>query len=197
MAIPAVSPAPASTRALPPRLTAGSSDETFEPSAAAFDPATGRVLVLSDHDTTLYRYELGAAGLVLPPGERHEPLRLPEGVQAAKLEGLTRLPSGDFLAVTAFDRPDPRFRRLLRFSYAPDAPAEAVPVAVNDAALSRGGPRRVGAALVQDRGPRRRSHGDEGPLRGPERRQSYKAPRTWCSWCAAPSPTTGSALRRR
>ena len=57
-------------------------------------------------------------------------------MQAAKLEGLTRLPSGAFLAVTAFDRPDPSFRRLLRFSYAPAAPVEAVPVAVNDAALA-------------------------------------------------------------
>jgi hypothetical protein len=70
------------------------------------------VLVLSDHDTLLYRYELGAAGLMLPPGEHHYPLRLPAGMQAAKLEGLTRLPSGAFLTVTAFDRPDPRFRRL-------------------------------------------------------------------------------------
>jgi hypothetical protein len=120
---------------LPPPPYPRFAGQTFEPSAAAFDPASGRVLVLSDHDTTLYRYELSDAGLVLPPGERHYPLRLPEGVQVAKLEGLTRLPSGAFLAVTAFDRPDPSFRRLLRFSYAPAVPAEAVPVAVNDAAL--------------------------------------------------------------
>jgi hypothetical protein len=53
-------------------------------------------------------------------------------VQAAKLEGLTRLPSGAFLAVTAFDRADPSFRRLLRFSYAPAAPVEARPLAVSD-----------------------------------------------------------------
>jgi hypothetical protein len=109
--------------------------QTFEPSAAAFDPASGRVLVLSDKDTTLYRYVLGPAGLVLPPGESHEPLRLPEGMQAAKLEGLTRLPSGDFLAVTAFDRPDPRYRRVLRFSYAPGAAPDAVPVVMDDVAL--------------------------------------------------------------
>jgi len=136
VAIPAVSPAPAATCALPPPPYSRFVGDTFEPSAAAFDPATGRVLVLSDHDTNLYRYELGAAGLVLPPGEHHDALWLPEGVHAAKLEGLTRLPSGAFLAVTAFDRPDPRFRRLLRFSYAPAAPAEAVPLAVDDAALS-------------------------------------------------------------
>jgi hypothetical protein len=135
VAIPAVSPAPPPPGALPPPPYPRFAGRTFEPSAAAFDPATGRVLVLSDKDTILYRYELSAAGLVLPPGERHESLRLPEGVQAAKLEGLTRLPSGAFLAVTAFDRPDPSFHRLLRFSYAPAAPAEAVPVAVNDAAL--------------------------------------------------------------
>ena len=134
---PATLAAPAPAAALPPppyRVFAG---QSFEPSAAAFDPATNRVLVLSDHDTTLYRYELGAAGLVLPRGERHEQLLLPDGMQAAKLEGLTRLPSGAFLAVTAFDRPDPRFRRLLRFVYAPAALAEAAPVAVDDAALSR------------------------------------------------------------
>jgi hypothetical protein len=108
---------------------------TFEPSAAAFDPGTGRVLVLSDKDTTLYRYELSSAGLELPPGEHHEPLRLPEGLQAAKFEGMTRLPSGAFLAVTAFDRPDPSFHRLLRFAYAPGAPAEAVAVDVDEDAL--------------------------------------------------------------
>ena len=135
VAIPAVSPAPTPSGALPPPPYPRFAGLTFEPSAAAFDPATGRVLVLSDHDTTLYRYELSAAGLVLPPGEHHYPLRLPEGMEAAKFEGLTRLPSGDFLAVTAFDRPDPSFRRLLRFSYAPAAPVEAVPVAVDDAAL--------------------------------------------------------------
>jgi hypothetical protein len=118
---------------------------TFEPSAAAFDPATGRVLVLSDKDTTLYRYELTSAGLVLPPGERHDPLRLPEGLEASKFEGLTRLPSGSFLAVTAFDRPDPRFHRLFRFSYAPTAPAEAVAVGVSDDAL--GGAIRAASGL--------------------------------------------------
>jgi hypothetical protein len=109
---------------------------TFEPSAAAFDPASRRVLVLSDKDSTLYRYEITAAGLVVPPGERHDPLRLPEGMQAAKFEGLTRRPSGDFLAVTAFDRPDPRYHRLLRFSFAPDAPSDAVPLALDDDALA-------------------------------------------------------------
>jgi hypothetical protein len=108
---------------------------TFEPSAAAFDPASRRVLVLSDKDSTLYRYELSAAGLALPAGERHDPLRLPEGMQAAKFEGLTRRPSGDFLAVTAFDRPDPRYHRLLRFSFAPDAPTDVVPLALDDDAL--------------------------------------------------------------
>ncbi len=135
VAIPAVSPAPPPAGALPPPPYPRFAGQTFEPSAAAFDPATGRVLVLSDHDTTLYRYALRSARLVLPEGEHHDPLRLPEGVQAAKLEGLTRLPSGAFLAVTAFDRPDPSFRRLLRFSYAPAAPVEAVPFAVNDAAI--------------------------------------------------------------
>jgi hypothetical protein len=137
MSIGVVSPAPPSPGALPPPPYARFAGRSFEPSAAAFDPATGRVLVLSDHDTTLYRYELTPAGLLLPPGERHDALRLPEGVEVAKLEGLTRLPSGDFLAVSAFDRSDPAFRRLLRFSYRRAAPVEAVPVAVDDDALSR------------------------------------------------------------
>jgi hypothetical protein len=136
VAIPAVSPAPTPSAVLPAPPYPRFAGVTFEPSAAAFDPASGRVLVLSDHDTTLYRYELGSAGLVLPPGEHHDPLRLPKGLEAAKFEGLTRLPSGEFLAVTAFDRPDPAFRRLLRFTYAPGAPAEAVPLAVNDVALA-------------------------------------------------------------
>jgi hypothetical protein len=57
-------------------------------------------------------------------------------MEAAKFEGMTRLPSGDFLAVTAFDRPDPSYRRLLRISYTPGAPVEAVPVEMNDAALT-------------------------------------------------------------
>jgi hypothetical protein len=135
VAIPTASPAPHPPGTLPPPPYPRFAGQTFEPSAAAFDPATGRVLVLSDHDTTLYRYERSAAGLVLPAGEHHEPLRLPQGVRVAKLEGLTRLPSGAFLAVTAFDRPDPSFRRLLRFFYGPAAPSEAVSVAVDDAAL--------------------------------------------------------------
>jgi hypothetical protein len=135
VAIPVASTAPPRPNALPPPPYPRFAGQTFEPSAAAFDPTSGRVLVLSDHDTTLYRYELGAGGLVRPPREHHDPLRLPRGVQVAKLEGLTRLPSGAFLAVTAFDRPDPSFRRLLRFSYTPAAPVEAVPVAVDDTAL--------------------------------------------------------------
>jgi hypothetical protein len=92
--------------------------------------------VLSDKDATLYRYELTASGLVLPAGERHYPIRLPEGVQVAKLEGLTRLPSGAFLAVTAFDRPDPSYRRLVRFSYAPGIAPDAVPVTIDERALA-------------------------------------------------------------
>jgi hypothetical protein len=136
LGVSAVAPARASHDALPPPPYARFMGRSFEPSAAAFDPATGRVLVLSDKDSALYRYEISAAGLALPAGERHDLLRLPDGMQAAKFEGMTRLPSGAFLAVTAFDRPDPSYRRLLRFSYAPDAPVDAAPVAVDDEALS-------------------------------------------------------------
>jgi len=128
-------PPPGSSTALPRPPYGLFAGQSFEPSAAAFDPASGHVLVLSDHDTTLYRYRLSAAGLALPRGERHEALRLPEG-EAAKFEGLTRLPSGDFLATTAFDRPDPAYRRVLRFSYRPGAPVEARQVAVDDTALT-------------------------------------------------------------
>ena len=196
-AIPAVAPFPHPTAALPPPPYPRFAGQTFEPSAAAFDPATGRVLVLSDNDTTLYRYELGATGLVLPPGERHFPLRLPEGMQAAKLEGLTRLPSGAFLAVTAFDRPDPSFRRLLRFSYAPAVPGDAVPLRCRRRAPSppRSAPRRdcpgsrskASRSIARGRGPASASGASATATRRRE---------TWCSWCAAPSPTTGSALRR-
>jgi hypothetical protein len=133
-AIPSV-PAAASSPELPRPPYGLFAGQSFEPSAAAFDPASGHLLVLSDHDTTLYRYRLTAAGLVLPRGERHEALRLPEG-DAAKFEGLTRLPSGDFLATTAFDRPDPAYRRVLRFSYRPGAPVEARPVTMDDTALT-------------------------------------------------------------
>jgi hypothetical protein len=135
LAIPLVLPA-ANAPGLPPPPYPRFAGQTFEPSAAAFDPASGRVLVLSDKDTTLYNYELSAAGLQLPPGERHLPLVLPAGLQAAKLEGLTRLPSGEFLAVTAFDRPDPSYRRLLRFAYMPGTSAVASPVAVDEASLA-------------------------------------------------------------
>jgi hypothetical protein len=108
---------------------------SFAPSAASFDPVTRRVLVLSDSDTTLYRYELGPAGLARPRGERHESLRLPAGVEVAKLEGMTRLPTGDFLAVTAFDRPDSRYRKLLRFSYGLSALTDASVLSLDEAAL--------------------------------------------------------------
>jgi hypothetical protein len=134
-AINAVSAASRSSPGLPKPPYPRFCGRSFQPSAAAFDPATGRVLVFSDRDTTLYRYELATAGLRLPPEEHHDPLRLPAGVQVGKLEGLTRLPSGDFLATTAFDHADPRYHRLLRFSYSPDDPAEAAPVSVDDAAL--------------------------------------------------------------
>jgi hypothetical protein len=136
VAVTTISPAPPSHAALLPPPYARFTGRTFEPSAAAFDPVTRRVLVLSDHDTTLYRYDLSATGLALPPTERHDPVRLPEGMQAAKFEGLTRLPSGAFLTVTAFDRPDPSYRRLFRFSYALGAPVEAVPIAMDDDALT-------------------------------------------------------------
>ena len=116
VAIPRVWGARPPAAALPPPPYSRFKGQTFEPSAAAFDPASGRILVLSDHDTTLYRYEVHDAALLLPPGDHHDPIRLPAGMRADKLEGLTRRPSGDFLAVTAFDRPDPSFRRLLRFS---------------------------------------------------------------------------------
>jgi len=138
VAILAVSPASAPrSGGLPPPPYARFTGQTFEPSAAAFDPASGRVLVFSDHDSILYRYELTPAGLVLSPGERHDPLRLPDGVQVAKLEGLTRLPSGAFLAVSAFDRPDLRFGRLLRFVYTPGATVQATPLELNHDALAK------------------------------------------------------------
>jgi hypothetical protein len=110
----------------------------FEPSAASFDPVTRRVLVLSDADATLYRYELGAMGLRRPHGEAHESLRLQPGIEVARLEGMTRLPSGDFLAVTAFDHPDARYRRLLRFSYGASSLPEAAVVGLDEAALESG-----------------------------------------------------------
>ena len=136
IAIPVVSLAPHAPAARPAPPYPSFAGQTFEPSAAAFDPATGRVLVLSDKDATLYRYERSAGRLTLPAGERHSPLRLPAGMEIAKLEGLTRLPSGAFLAVTAFDRPDPSYRRLVRFTYAPGKPSEALPVALDEGALA-------------------------------------------------------------
>jgi hypothetical protein len=132
-ALNALSSAPTAARSSAPYLRfAGRS---FEPSAASFDPVTRRVLVLSDADTTLYRYELGPAGLTRPRGETHESLRLPAGIVIAKLEGMTRLPTGDFLAVTAFDHPDSRYRRLLRFSYGDSALTETAVLALDEAAL--------------------------------------------------------------
>src|SRR4029453_5046090 len=69
VAIDAVSPAPARFgAALPPPPYARFAGQTFEPSAAAFDPATGRVLVFSDHDSILYRYQLTPAGRGVFPG---------------------------------------------------------------------------------------------------------------------------------
>ena len=136
VAIPVAWPSPHALAALPAPPYPRFAGQTFEPSAAAFDPATGRVLVLSDKDATLYRYERNAGHLTLPAGERHSPLRLPAGLEIAKLEGLTRLPSGVFLAVTAFDRPDPSYRRLVRFRYTPGQPSEAQPVPLDDGALA-------------------------------------------------------------
>jgi hypothetical protein len=91
---------------------------TFEPSAIAYDPATDRYLVVSDKDFILYRYALVDGRLVLPKGEYHRSIRLADGEPVMKLESITRLVDGSFLAATAFDREQPEFRRVIRFRFA-------------------------------------------------------------------------------
>ncbi len=109
---------------------------TFEPSAAAYDPGSDRYLVLSDKDAILYRYRLADGKLELPKGEIHRALRLADGAAAMKIEAMTRLGDGAFLAVTAFDRPDADFRRLIRFRFAPRGPVEAAEISFPEAAIS-------------------------------------------------------------
>ncbi|MBI2900968.1 MAG: hypothetical protein HYY17_12350 [Planctomycetes bacterium] len=108
---------------------------TFEPSAAAYDPATERLLVLNDVDSIVYRYAIRDDRLVLPEGEFHRALRYPDEGLGMKFESLTRMPDGSFLAATAFDRPDPNFRRVVRFSFRRAGPIEAAPIPVDEEAL--------------------------------------------------------------
>jgi hypothetical protein len=111
---------------------------SFEPSAAAYDPATDRVLVLSDRDAIVYRYELTKQGaLTLAAGELHRALYLPGGAAAAKFEAMTALADGSFLAATAFDREDPAYRRVVRFRFAKEGLVPAVPVPLDEAAIAR------------------------------------------------------------
>lgn len=113
------------------------SGNAFEPSAAAWDPTTERLLVLSDKDQTLFRYAIVDGMLVLPEGEYHAPIVLPGGAAARKFEGMTRLPDGRFLAVTYFGRPDPTHRRLVRFAFVKTGSIEAGIVPVDEDALGR------------------------------------------------------------
>lgn len=94
----------------------------FEPSAVAYDPPSDRYIVFSDKDFICYRFALRDGRLALGRGERHRELALPGGKAALKLEALTRLEGGRFLALTAFDRDDEDFRRLVRFRFAPSGP---------------------------------------------------------------------------
>jgi hypothetical protein len=90
---------------------------TFEPSAVAYDAPAERVLAFSDKDAILYRYRLAGGRLELPREERHRALRLAGDALALKVEGVTPLASGEFLATTSFDRHDAEFRHLFRFRF--------------------------------------------------------------------------------
>jgi hypothetical protein len=129
---PAQGPAPAG----PPRPPyARFSGTTFEPSAVAYDAATERYLVFSDRDGIVYRYRLEGGALALPPGEHHRELRLPGGAPALKFEAITPLEDGRFIVMTAFDRPAPEFRRIVRFRFGLEGPVEGEPLAFPEAEL--------------------------------------------------------------
>ena len=167
----AVSPASSPRAALPTPPYPGFAGQTFEPSAAAFDPGQPPrpgALRQGHHALSLRARRRRAR-----PTARGASLRAPAAggraggearrADAAAVRGLPRRhrlrPSGSQLpsAAPLLLRP----RRLGRCGGR--GPSTTSPSTRRCAG-------RVGTALVQDRGPRGRSHGDAGPLRRSQRR---------------------------
>lgn len=88
----------------------------FEPSAAAYDPSSGVVIILNDKDSMVHAYRAkdGKLELAAP-----KPPLLESGGAIRKFEAMAPIPkaSAEYLAVTAFDRADPAYRRIVRFKY--------------------------------------------------------------------------------
>ena len=197
VAIPAVSHAPTAPGALPRPPYPRFAGVTFEPSAAAFDPATGRVLVLSDHDTTLVPLRAQLRGARASARRASRPPPAAGGVGGREVRRADAAPV----------RGLPRGHRL-RSPGSQLPPAGPLLLRAGRARRGGGGGRRTTTPSPRRSAPRRgcpgsRSRPSRSIGRGRESSSgsgtSGRATRrreTWCSWCAAPSPTTGSALRR-
>jgi hypothetical protein len=112
----------------PPYPLFSAPTKKFEPSAAAYDPASGWVVVLNDKDSMVHAYRWQDGKLEAATAK---PPELDAGGAIRKFEAMARIPEtrsksfsgvpfSEFLAVTAFDRDDPAFRRIVRFRYPGD-----------------------------------------------------------------------------
>jgi hypothetical protein len=124
----AVSPALASAGP-PPYPLFSAPTPKFEPSAAAYDPGSGLVLVLNDKDAMVHGYHWQSGRL--EPATPTPP-KLDAAGAIRKFEAMAPIPDapGEYLAVTAFDREDPAYRRIVRFKYAAAKSIPARPVEV-------------------------------------------------------------------
>jgi hypothetical protein len=110
-------------------------DSRFEPSGAAYDSETGRVIVFNDKsdEPPVHVYEPDPE-TVLSLVSAYEPTGADgESVSVKKFEdaAASDYKSGEFYAVTSWDRPDEAYRKLLRFSI-----RDGVPVLVDDESLA-------------------------------------------------------------
>jgi hypothetical protein len=111
--------------------------QRFEPSAAVYDAASDSIVVLNDKDSLVHTYHWKENKLA-PVTPKPPPLDVPGKI--IKFEAMAPIPNspGEYLAVCAYDRVDPAYRRVVRFKYAPGdkVPAtevELLPSALEDA----------------------------------------------------------------
>lgn len=102
-----------------------SGESRFEPSGAAWDGASGRLLVLNDKsdEPPVYLYSLEQDRRLRLEGQFAVLDAMGNPIEAKKFEDLTTTNQpGRFLAVTACDRPDPAYNKLLAIEMSSGAP---------------------------------------------------------------------------
>jgi hypothetical protein len=99
----------------------------FEPSAAAYDHDSGRIVVLNDKDAMIHAYKLKNGKL---EAATLKPPELTGDGKIMKFEAMAPIPgtTNEYLALCAFDRDDPAYRRAVRFKYEAGDRISATPI---------------------------------------------------------------------